>query len=117
MSFVIHVPTGLGDKNLASFFHGWTWHDDPESPVEINITRGAHIAPWAATLFGAYGLWLKKVRGKEVFLNYEEDTYIGSFIERFGLASCTHTSFKFKVCAFNVASYRKRRSNGRETYS
>ncbi len=85
MSFDINVPEELGDKNLLAFFKGWNWHDDPESPVELNIKRGTHVAPWAATLFGAYALWLKEVRDKEVFLDYEEDTYLGSFLERIGL--------------------------------
>lgn len=85
MSFEINVPEKLGDKNLLAFFKGWTWHDDPESPVEINVKRGTHIAPWAATLFGAYAIWLKEVRNKEVFLDYGENTYLGTFLERIGL--------------------------------
>jgi len=70
---------------VLDFFKGWNWHDDPQSPVELNINRGTHIAPWAATLYGAYALWLKEVRDKEVFLDYKENTYLGSFLERIGL--------------------------------
>ena len=85
MAHEIRVPTEMGDKNLVPFFKGWDWLDDPESPVEVNITRGTHIAPWATTLFGAYCVWLQEVRDKEVILNYEEETYVGSFLERIGL--------------------------------
>ncbi len=85
MSHEINVPEMLGDKNLQNFFKGWNWHDNPESPVEINIFKGTHLAPWAVTLFGAYILWLREVRGKEVKLNYEEGTYLGRFLERMGL--------------------------------
>lgn len=45
MSFIIDIPSELGDKNLAGFFTGWTWHDDPENPVILRIERGTHIAP------------------------------------------------------------------------
>ena len=85
MAHEIPVPTALGDKDLAPFFHGWRWLDDPESPVEVNLTRGTHIAPWAVTLFGAYCVWLREVRNKQVILNYEENTYVGTFLERIGL--------------------------------
>ncbi|WP_434664441.1 hypothetical protein [Aeromonas sp. NJAU223] len=85
MSFIIDIPSELGDKNLAGFFTGWTWHDDPESPVILRIERGTHIAPWAVTLFGAYAIWLKEVRGKDVELHYDEHSYIGMFIEQMGL--------------------------------
>lgn len=85
MAHEIRVPTELGDKNLVPFFKGWRWLDDPESPVEVNLTRGTHIAPWAVTLFGAYCVWLQEVRDKEIILNYEEGTFLGSFLERIGL--------------------------------
>lgn len=43
------------------------------------------MAPWAATLFGAYAIWLKEVRGKDVTLEYDGSTYVGRFLERIGL--------------------------------
>ena len=70
MSHEINVPEMLGDKNLPNFFKGWDWDDNPVSPVEINIFKGTHLAPWAVTLFGAYALWLREVRKKTVILNY-----------------------------------------------
>lgn len=85
MSFDIDVPTTIGDKDLCAFFRGWTWLDDPPTPVVLNVTRGTHMAPWAATLFGAYAIWLKEVRGKDVTLEYDGSTYVGRFLERIGL--------------------------------
>lgn len=85
MSFDITVPCTLGDKNLANFFKGWQWFDDPGSPITIRFSPGTHVAPWAAALFGAYALWLREVRSKAVLLEYEPETYLGSFLERIGL--------------------------------
>jgi len=85
MAFDIYIPVTLGDKDLVPFFKGWNWYDDPQSPVILYVRRGTHIAPWAATLFGAYGIWLKEIRGKEVFLDYDSASYVGRFIEGLGL--------------------------------
>lgn len=85
MAFYIEIPPALGDKDLLSFFKGWNWHDDPPSPIVVQFRRGTHIAPWAVTLFGAYAVWLKEVRGKEVLLDYDRSTYVGAFLERIGL--------------------------------
>lgn len=85
MPFDVYIPESMGDKSLVPFFKGWNWFDDPESPVVIHIERGTHVAPWAATLFGAYAIWLKEVRGKEVSLSYNNQSYIGRFLEKIGL--------------------------------
>jgi len=85
MAFDIDIPSALGDKSLEPFFRGWNWLDDPPSPVILHIRRGTHVAPWAATLFGAYAIWLKEVRKKEVYLDYDEETYVGGFLEKIGL--------------------------------
>lgn len=87
MTFTIEIPSKLGDKDLPAFFTGWAWHDDPPSPVLLRVERGTHVAPWAATLFGAYAVWLKEVRGKEVDLAYDKESYVGKFLERMGLPS------------------------------
>jgi hypothetical protein len=84
MRFEINVPEALGDKDLCSFFRGWTWFDDPSGDVLIEVQRGTHIAPWAATLFAAYAIWLKEVRNKNVLLRYVEDSYVGRFLQRIG---------------------------------
>lgn len=81
----IIVPDLLADKNLANFFQGWNWQDNPDTSVAIRFDRGTHIAPWAVTLFGAYALWLKEVREKEVTISYEKGSYVGSFLEKIGL--------------------------------
>ena len=85
MSFDINIPNDLGDKSLTKFFKGWNWHDDPPSPVTIHVPRGTHLAPWAATLFGIYAIWLTEVRGKEVQIDYDYGSYVGKFIERMGI--------------------------------
>jgi len=84
MPFDIPIPSALGDKDLMAFFKGWDWLDDPPSPVTFQVSRGTHIAPWAATLFGAYAIWLQEVRDKEVHLEYDPSTYVGGFLERIG---------------------------------
>lgn len=84
MSFDINIPNDLGDKSLVNFFKGWVWHDDPPSPVVIHVPQGTHLAPWAATLFGAYAVWLKEVRNKEVYVEYNSESYVGKFFERIG---------------------------------
>lgn len=84
MSTDIIIPEALGDKDLNSFFRGWEWRDDPSDPVVIHVGHGTHIAPWAATLFGAYGIWLKEVRGKNVSIDYNPNTYTGKFLNRIG---------------------------------
>lgn len=86
MPFVINVPEELGDKNLPSFFRGWNWLDNPpDQKITLNVQRGTHIAPWAATLFATYAIWLKEVRGRDVELTYDPDTYVGKFLQRIGL--------------------------------
>lgn len=85
MTFEIDIPEVPSDKDLAPFFSGWKWFDDPPSPVIIKVQRGTHVAPWVTTLFAAYALWLKEVRQKSVYLDYESDTYMGRFLERIKL--------------------------------
>lgn len=74
----------MPDKNLVSFFRGWQWLDDPSSPVTIDLSRVTFIAPWAATLFAAYGAWLREVRSKDVRVWIDDTTLAGNFLERSG---------------------------------
>lgn len=85
MATKIAIPSALGDKALNGFFSGWEWREDPDSPVVVDVARGTHVAPWAVTLFGAYAVWLKEVRNKEVELRYDSSTYVGRFVEKIGL--------------------------------
>ncbi len=85
MACEIHIPDLLSDKNLAPFFRGWYWNDDPSGPVELIVKRGTHLAPWAVTLIAAYSIWLREVREKDIILTYEEDSYLGRHLERLGL--------------------------------
>lgn len=81
----IQVPAELPDKGLTSFFRGWKWMDDPPSPVTLDFSQTNFVAPWAATLFAAYGVWLREVRGKEVRVWIDETTSAGNFLLRSGL--------------------------------
>lgn len=84
MTFRIEVPDALGDKDLIPFYKGWQWFEEPPSPVLLDIARGTHLAPWAATLFATYALWLKESRRREVQLQYNEQSYVGRFLHRLG---------------------------------
>ena len=91
---VIRIPGELGDKNLVPFFKGWLWDDDPDDPITFVVEKGTHLAPWAITLFGAYGIWLKEVRNKQVEIDYFPDSYSGRFIEKMGLPQLLGTAPK-----------------------
>ncbi len=91
---VIRIPDELGDKNLAPFFKGWRWDDNPNDPIIFVVEKGTHLAPWAITLFGAYGVWLKEVRNKEVAIEYFPDSYSGRFLEKMGLPQLLGTAPK-----------------------
>lgn len=84
MTFKIDVPDTLGDKNLLPFYKGWQWLEEPPTPVLFDIAKGTHLAPWAATLFATYALWLKEARHKDIQLQYDEDSYLGRFLRRIG---------------------------------
>lgn len=83
--FQIRVPDTLADKNLVSFFRGWKWHDPLPPSVIIDFSRAQFVAPWAAALFGAYGCWLRDVRGKAVDVWLDPETISGQFLSRIGL--------------------------------
>ncbi len=76
----IQIPNELGDKALCAFFSGWEWFDDPRSPVTLDFSTCGFVAPWAATLFAAYGIWLKEVRGKEVMLWIDDSSSTGQYL-------------------------------------
>lgn len=82
--WTIEVPESLGDKSLVSFFRGWNWLDDPPGPVTLDFSRTTFIAPWAATLFTSYALWLREVRNKTVRVWVDESTDAGRFLIRSG---------------------------------
>lgn len=84
MTFKVDVPDALGDKDLLPFYKGWQWFEEPPAPVLFNIAKGTHLAPWAATLFATYALWLKEARHKDIQLQYDEQSYLGRFLRRIG---------------------------------
>lgn len=83
--FRIQVPDELYDRDLARFLGGWTWHDDPPSPVVLDFSLTTFVAPWAAALFAAYGRWLQEVRDKEVRVWVNDQTAAGQFLLQAGL--------------------------------
>lgn len=83
--FRIEIPETLGDKSLCPFFVGWNWFDDPQSPIVLDFSRCEFVAPWAATLFGAYGRWLQDVRGKVVDVWIDDSTAAGQYLCRAGI--------------------------------
>lgn len=85
MSTQIKFQGILGDRQLLNFFKGWNWDDNPSSPVEILVEPGLHLSPWAATLIAAYCIWLREVRNKDVYLDYDPFSPTGKFIENIGL--------------------------------
>lgn len=87
MNWMISVPQDLSDKSLLAFFKGWRWDDDPPQVLTIDFRGASHIPLWAATLFGAYAVWLREVREKSVLIQYDRDTAAGRFLRRIGLTA------------------------------
>ncbi len=87
MSTQIRLHGVIGDRQLLNFFKGWYWDDDPSSPIEFIVEPGLHISPWVATLIAAYGVWLKEVRGKDVYFEFDPSSPTGHFIQNIGLTS------------------------------
>lgn len=83
--FVVRAPDSLGDKDFVSFFRGWTWYNDPPERVVLDFSTADFTAPWAAAMFGAYGRWLRDVRGKSLDLRLDDGTTAGQFLLRAGL--------------------------------
>jgi hypothetical protein len=81
---IIGVPTSLTDKLLPQFFKGWEWLNDPPDEVVIDFSQVDFTAPWAITLFAAYAVWLREVRGKQVTAWIDESTEAGWFLANSG---------------------------------
>lgn len=85
MRRIIGVPPELNDKGLPLFFRGWEWFNDPGDEVVIDFSRVVFTAPWAITLFAAYAVWLKEVRGKRVEVWIDATSEAGRFLARLGI--------------------------------
>lgn len=83
----IKIPEDLADKNLSNFFQWWRWYLSPRpGPVTFDFRLTNFIAPWAITLFSAYGLWLREIRGRKVRVLINSNTEAGYYLFRTGFA-------------------------------
>ncbi|TDV16249.1 STAS-like domain-containing protein [Paraburkholderia caballeronis] len=84
MTFHISVPANLEDKSLIDFFRGWRWHLAPPPPIQFDFKECNFIAPYAATLFAAYILWLRKSKRLHVKINANRNSVAGGFLTQAG---------------------------------
>lgn len=81
----IKIPKDLADKDLPNFFYGWWWNQALRpGPVTFDFRFTNFIAPWAITLFSAYGLWLRETRGRKVRALVNHNTEAGYYLYRTG---------------------------------
>ena len=83
MSLII-VPEAIDDKSLINFFQGWYWISDPKPPVIIDFMGCDFIAPYGATLFAAYILWLKETKRRKVTVQSTKKSVAGNFLLQCG---------------------------------
>lgn len=84
MAFQISVPDTLDDKSLIDFFRGWRWHLTPAPPIQFDFRESNFIAPYAATLFAAYILWLRKIKRLHVKIHANKGSVAGAFLVQSG---------------------------------
>lgn len=84
MTFHISVPINIDDKSLIEFFRGWRWNLTAAPPIMIDFRGCNFIAPYAATLFAAYILWLRTTRRAHVRLNVSTNSVAGAFLVQSG---------------------------------
>lgn len=80
----IPVPEQLGDKDLNSFFKGWSWRNYSANEVIFDFSRTDFISPWAVTLFASYALKLK-AEDKIVRLWIDDTRRVGRFLIQSGI--------------------------------
>ena len=80
----IIVPEAIDDKSLINFFQGWYWISDPKPPVIIDFMGCDFIAPYGATLFAAYILWLKETKRRKVMVQSTKRSVAGNFLLQCG---------------------------------
>lgn len=81
---IIPVPTIIDDKSLINFFQGWYWITDPMPPIIIDFKGCDFIAPYGATLFAAYILWLKEIKRRKVNVQSTKKSVAGNFLLQCG---------------------------------
>lgn len=80
----IAVPHTIPDKSLLAFFRGWRWDPSPTPPVVLDFRGCNFIAPYAATLFAAYILWLQKAKRRKPDVRYSKTSVAGNFLVQSG---------------------------------
>jgi len=80
----ITVPDNIVDKSLIDFFQGWRWLPDPSPPIIFNFKGCNFIAPYGATLFAAYILWLKETKRRKVSIQSSKTSVAGNFLLQSG---------------------------------
>lgn len=80
----IIIPDNINDKSLLNFFAGWRWLQELHSPIIIDFRQCNFIAPYAATLFATYILWLRKVKRKKVKILLNKTSVAGNFLLQCG---------------------------------
>lgn len=84
MRFELNVPATLDDKHLIDFHRGWRWHLSPPPPIQIDFRACNFIAPYAATLFATYILWLRKVKRLHVKVHANKESIAGAYLNEVG---------------------------------
>src|SRR5687768_18454008 len=79
-SFRITVPARITGKGFQPFFKGWTWINPLADHVIMDFQKCEYIAPWAITMFAAYGLWLFEAQGKSVTIEVNPDSEVGRYL-------------------------------------
>ena len=82
--FQIEVPVSISDKGLREFFKGWRWRTDLRPPVELSFHGCSFIAPYAATLYAAYALWMREVRHCHISVSVDPETNAGNYLVQSG---------------------------------
>jgi anti-sigma regulatory factor (Ser/Thr protein kinase) len=80
----ITVPENIVDKGLNNFFQGWHWLNNPTAPINVNFQGCNFIAPYGATLFATYILWLKEIKRHKVKLLYKKTSSAGNSLLQCG---------------------------------
>lgn len=82
--FHIDVPNSIADKGLREFFKGWRWRTDLYPPVQLNFHGCSFIAPYGATLYAAYALWMREVKRCHLSVSVDPNTVAGNYLVQSG---------------------------------
>lgn len=80
----ITVPDNIADKTLINFFQGWRWLTDPLPPIILDFRGCNYIAPYGATLFAAYVLWLKETKRRKISVLSNKTSVAGNYLLQAG---------------------------------